>query len=103
MLLGAGDDPVPAACPTLRLESRTPLVVRGEQFRAGEIVRLTALTGLGPVTTTVGVHDGRFRATIPVRREGCGAVWAVRASGDRGSVAYLPLGEAPVSVPPPLD
>jgi hypothetical protein len=91
-----------AATPTLVLETRTPLVVRGVGFAPGERVTVTALTLAGPRRVLVRASaTGRFRARLP-GGQACGQALAVRARGERGSVATLRLVARPC-VPPPID
>jgi hypothetical protein len=89
--------------PALRVASRSPLVVRGQGFRAGEHVAVIAITGLGPRKARVVARDGAFRVRIAVPSTGCGAAYAARAVGDRGSRASVVFGEAAVCIPPPRD
>jgi hypothetical protein len=91
-----------ASKPALRMLDRQPLVVRGEGFHAGERVRVTALTGIGPRFATVTAVGGRFRVTFRLPTTGCSAARGVIARGSDGSVATMALGGG-VCVPPPRD
>jgi hypothetical protein len=92
-----------AAQPTLRLVDRQPLVVRGEGFRPGERITLVAATGLGPRMIRTTSRNGTFRATFRLADQPCAAAFAVRARGDRGSVAILRMPDSRPCVPPPRD
>jgi hypothetical protein len=87
--------------PALRIESRSPLIVRGTHFQPGERVLVVGLAGGSARRVTVTATNGTFRATVAPPR-GRGAVTAVRAKGDRGSEAYLATGHQSVSIPPPI-
>jgi hypothetical protein len=89
--------------PTLKLVDRQPLVVRGDGFRAGEKITLIATTGLGPRIIRMTSRNGSFRATFRLAEQPCAAAFAVRARGDRGSVAILRLARSKPCVPPPRD
>jgi hypothetical protein len=85
---------VPAAQPPparLTLTSRTPVVVRGDAFRAYEAVRLTVVA---KTTSAFRVRaNGRGIFTVTARGvtlSRCGAFY-VRAVGAGGSVAALKL------------
>ena len=94
--------PAGAAAPTLRVAGRTPLVLEGRGFKAGEHVRVSLITGLGPrfqrATVTAA---GSFRVAYRVPLAGCGKPFAARARGDYGSTAFVVLGKAARCVPPP--
>jgi hypothetical protein len=92
-----------AAAASLRVVSRSPLVVAGTGFSPGERVTVTAVTGLGPRTTRVVATAGRFRVTFRLPTTGCGAPFAVRAIGSAGTRVTMKLGKAAVCVPPPRD
>ena len=92
-----------AAQPTLRLVDRQPLVVRGEGFRPGERITLVAATGLGPRMTRTTARNGSFRATFRLADQPCAAAFAVRARGDRGSVAIMRMPESRPCIPPPRE
>jgi len=91
-----------ASKPALRMLDRQPLVVRGEGFQAGERVRVTALTGIGPRFATVTAVDGRFRVAFRLPGTGCSSARGVIARGSGGSVATMAL-DGGVCVPPPRD
>jgi len=92
-----------AAAPTLHLVGHRPFVVRGESFRAGERIVVTAVTPTGPKKVTVkATTAGRFRATLRLSDQPCGRATVVVAKGRAGSLATLRLGGAPC-VPPPID
>ena len=89
--------------PRLRLVAPQPLVVRGEQFRSGERVIVTALTLTGPKRIVVrATTRGRFGATFRLPNQPCGKAFAVRAVGSLGSRAMLRV-PPPPCVPPPID
>lgn len=91
-----------ASSSRLALETRTPLVVRGLGFEPGERVIVTALTLAGPRRVVVRASAaGRFRARLAVGLA-CEQALAVRARGDRASVATLRLAARPC-IPPPID
>lgn len=48
-------------------------------------------------------RNGSFRATFRLADQPCAAAFAVRARGDRGSVAILRMAESRPCVPPPRD
>ena len=89
--------------PRLARAQGEPLVLVGSGFTAGERVLVTLTTGYGPRQTRVVARGGRFRVSFRVPDKGCGAAWAARARGNRGSTATLTLGEAPPCIPPPRD
>src|SRR5262245_8909409 len=89
--------------PSLRVLSRSPLVVAGESFRPSESVSVAALTVLGPRSTKAVAGDGRFKVMFRLPTKGCGAPFAVRAVGSSGSRAMLRLGAVGTCVPPPRD
>ena len=87
---------------TLRVADRSPLVLVGDAFRPDERVLVTVTTPLGPKRARVVAVDGRFRVRfLRVDASGCGAGYAARVVGDRGSSAWLVLGKTPVCVRPP--
>jgi hypothetical protein len=92
-----------AASPTLKVVDRDPLVVRGDHFRAGEHVTVTALTGLGPRVVRTTARNGVFRVTFRLPDQACAAPRAIRARGDLGSLVTLPLPGPRICVPPPRD
>jgi hypothetical protein len=88
--------------PTLRLVTVQPLVVRGESFRPGEQVVVTALTALGPKRIVVrATARGRFGATFRLPDQPCGKAFAVRAVGSASRPATLAVPRPPC-VPPPI-
>jgi len=89
--------------PSLRIVSKSPLVVSGVSFVPNERVAVTALTGLGPRTTRTVAVGGRFRVALRVQSKGCGAAFAVRAIGGSGSRALIRMDSVGVCVPPPRD
>jgi len=91
-----------SAQPSLRVLDRHPLVVRGEGFRAGERVTVTALTGLGPRVVGTTAARGTFRVTFRLPAEPCAGARAVRAHGSLGSVAVKTIGPG-TCTPPPRD
>jgi hypothetical protein len=89
--------------PTLRLAGRQNLVVRGESFRAGERVVVTAVTSLGPRQVRVrATRGGSFRTTLHLSAQPCGRAVMVVAKGGAGSLATVRLTGSPC-VPPPID
>lgn len=105
--IGAAALAVPAAqsgtVPKLRLVTVQPLVVRGESFRSGERVTITALTASGSSRVLVRVSSaGRFKATVRFIARPCGTSLGVRAVGSLGSRATLRLPGVPC-IPPPVD
>ena len=92
-----------ARTPRLRLVGFQPLVVRGESFRSGERVVVTALTLTGPRRVVVrATTRGRFGATFRLPNQPCGKAFAVRAVGGLGSRATL-TGPGEACIPPPID
>jgi len=91
-----------ATTPKLRLIGTQPLVVRGESFRPGERVVLTALTPIGPKRLVVrATARGRLGATFRLPSQPCGKAFAIRATGLLGSRAVVAVPSAPC-VPPPI-
>jgi hypothetical protein len=79
----------PTATATVRVPDTTPFVVRGSRFKARENVRVVALVEGRHVKTTVATTTGAFTARFPgVSVRACMA-YIVRATGSKGSVAYL--------------
>lgn len=95
--------PAASPRPVLKLVDREPLVVRGESFRPGERVTVTAFTGLGPRVVRTTAYRGAFRATFRLPAQPCAAAWLVRARGSLGSTAALRLAQSGICVPPPRD
>ena len=87
--------------PVLTLVDREPLVIRGEGFRLGERVKVTAFTGLGPRVVRTTAYRGVFRATFRLPDQPCAAAWLVRAGGSLGSTAAMRLAVSRACVPPP--
>ena len=86
----------------LWVESTSPLVVRGEGFKPGEHVTVTAFTGTRPVTAKVKAKGiGTFRVRMQLTGAKCGGAKLVRARGDKGTVATIGL-DGGICVPPPL-
>ena len=91
-----------ATAPKLRLVWTQPLVVRGEAFKPGERVVVTALTPVGPKRVVVrATSRGRLGATFRLPSQPCGKAFAIRATGALGSRAVLAVPSAPC-VPPPI-
>src|SRR6185503_19355332 len=91
-----------ATTPRLRLVWTQPLVVRGESFRPGERVVVTALTPIGPKRVLVRASvRGRLGATFQLPSQPCGKAFAIRATGGLGSRAVVAVQSAPC-VPPPI-
>jgi hypothetical protein len=88
---------------SLVVESTSPLVVRGEGFKPGEEVTVTAFTGTRPATVKVKAKaaTGTFRARLRLSGGKCGGAKLVRARGDRGTVATIGL-DGGICIPPPL-
>lgn len=102
VLATAGPSGEPATTPTLRLVTTTPLVVRGEAFRARERVVVTAVTLTGPRRVVVqATARGRFGATFRLANQPCGKAFAVRAAGARGSRASVVV-PSRACIPPPI-
>jgi hypothetical protein len=97
---GTGVTATPVSRPALTVESMTPLVVRGTGFQPGEQVTVTAHRGARPQTVTVKAVRGSFRANMRMATSKCGGVRVVRALGDKGSVATVPINGG-ICVPPP--
>ncbi len=89
-----------AGAPALRVESASPLVVRGTNFRGGERVTVTVATGTGPVVVTVRARNGSFRVALSTPPAGCKSARFVRARGDKGSVASVVVHQG-FCIPPP--
>ena len=91
-----------ATAPKLRLVWTQPLVVRGEAFKPGERVVVTALTPIGPKRILVrATVRGRLGATFRLPNQPCGKAFSIRAIGSLGSRAVLAVPSAPC-VPPPI-
>lgn len=91
-----------ASTPRLRLVWTQPLVVRGESFKPGERVVVTALTPVGPKRIVVrATVRGRLGATFRLPNQPCGKAFVVRAAGSFGSRAVIAVPSAPC-VPPPI-
>ena len=91
-----------ATAPKLRLVWTQPLVVRGEAFKPGERVVVTALTPVGPKRVVVrATSRGRLGATFRLPSQPCGKAFAIRATCALGSRAVLAVPSAPC-VPPPI-
>jgi hypothetical protein len=104
--IGAAALAVPAAqsgTVPKRLVTVQPLVVRGESFRPGERVTITALTASGSSRVLVRASSaGRFKATVRFIARPCGTSLGVRALGSLGSRTTLRLPGVPC-IPPPVD
>ncbi len=105
--IGAAALTVPAAqsgtAPKLRLVTVQPLVVRGESFRPGERVVVTAMTPSGAKRVVVrATSRGRLGAAFGLPNQPCGKAFAVRAVGAASRPATLAV-PAPPCVPPPID
>jgi hypothetical protein len=94
-----------ATTPRLRVVAQQPLTVRGEGFRRGERVTITALTarGLSKRIVVRSTSRGRFGVTVRLPAQPCGGGFAVRAIGSLGSRATLMVPGGRVCVPPPVD
>jgi hypothetical protein len=88
----------PAEQPTLRLDSRAPVVVHGTHFRAGERVTLVLGAGQRSSTRVRAGAAGAFRARFAVSLGRCALV-SVQAFGSQGSRARLLRPRAPDCVP----
>lgn len=89
--------------PSLKVVTRTPLVVRGSGFHASERVVVTAMTLTGPRQVNVrATVAGRFVATLRIPSQPCARAFAVRAVGARGSSATVRV-PASACIPPPID
>ena len=97
-----------STAPKLRVVGLQPLVVRGEAFKPGERVVVTAFTPIGPKRVVVRASTrGRLGATFRLPSQPCGKAFAVRATGGLGSRAVLavpstPCVPPPIRVPPPI-
>jgi hypothetical protein len=90
------------ANPALRAASTRPLVVVGTGFKAGERVRVTALSSLRSRSVLVTASRlGVFRARLGLFAQPCGRPFAVRARGTAGSIATMRMPSLPC-VPPPI-
>jgi hypothetical protein len=79
----------PTASPALTVPDTTPFVVRGSRFKANEKVRVVAQVEGRHVKTVFATAGGVFTARFPgVSVQGCTA-YIVRATGSKGSSAYL--------------
>ena len=79
----------PSATATVRVPDTTPFVVQGSRFQARENVRVVALFQGRHVKTTVATVAGVFTLRFPkVSIRACMA-YIVRATGSKGSVAYV--------------
>lgn len=89
--------------PSLRVRSLSPLVLRGQQFRALERVTLTVRAGDVTKRRTVrATRQGSFTTSFAVvTADRCSSnIWA-SATGHRGSAASLRLGKLPQLQCPP--
>jgi|SRR6188472_4585348 hypothetical protein len=101
-LTGVAPSAGAAVAPKLRLVWTQPLVVRGESFRPGERVVVTALTPTGPKRVVVwATVRGRLGATFRLPSQPCGKAFAIRATGGLGSRAVVAVPSSPC-VPPPI-
>ena len=101
-LVGGVPTGTATTAPKLRLVGTQPLVVRGESFRPGERVDMTALTPIGPKRIVVrATPGGRLGATFRLPNQPCGKAFAIRATGRLGSRAVLAVPGSPC-VPPPI-
>jgi hypothetical protein len=79
----------PTAAAVVRVPDTTPFVVRGDRFRPNERVRVVALVGRRHVKTVVATAKGVFTARFPgISVRECNG-YIVRATGSKGSTAYL--------------
>ena len=79
----------PTAAATLSVPDTTPFAVRGSRFQAREQVRVVALVEGRHVKTAVATAAGVFTVRFSgVSVRGC-AAYIVRATGSKGSVAYV--------------
>ena len=75
--------------PVVRVPDTTPFVVRGTRFQPNERVRVVARVDRRHVKTVVATAKGVFRARFPgVSVRDC-AGYVVRATGSKGSTAFL--------------
>jgi hypothetical protein len=93
-LIRSSDD-AQARAPSLRLVRKTPLTVRGEEFRPAERVRLRAMLNRGTVATANG--HGSFVAQFGAPKTRCDLVRVI-AVGSEGSHAVLKLLPAPACI-----
>jgi hypothetical protein len=92
-----------ARAPSLKVLTRSPLLVAGQSFAPGERVTVTALTGLGPRIAHTTARSGHFRARFPLPSSGCAAAFGVRAVGSAGSRVTTIFAKATNCLPPPRD
>lgn len=79
----------PTAAATVRVPDTTPFVVRGSRFKAREKVRVVAQVDGRHVKTVVATATGVFTARFSdVSVQACTG-YIVRATGSKGSYAYL--------------
>jgi hypothetical protein len=79
----------PSATPALRVPDTAPFSVRGLRFKAREQVRVVAQVEGRHVKSVVATATGVFTARFPnVSVQGCSG-YIVRATGSKGSHAYL--------------
>jgi len=98
---------VPAATavskPGLVLVTKRPFVVKGERFRAGERVTLTAMTAIGPRVVRVNAGpSGGFKVAFRLPNQPCSAPFVVRARGAT-AVATMKVALGLRCTPPPVD
>jgi hypothetical protein len=79
----------PTAAPALRVPDTAPFSVRGLRFKAREKVRVVAQVEGRHVKTVLATATGVFTARFPALSvQGCSG-YIVRATGSKGSRAYL--------------
>lgn len=101
-LVGAVPPGTAGTAPKLMLVRTQPLVVRGESFKPGERVVVSALTSIGSKRIVVrATSRGRLGASFAFPDQPCGKAFAVRAVGVLGSRAVLKVPSTPC-VPPPI-
>ena len=77
------------ATATVRVPDTAPFVVQGNRFKAGEQVRVVALVEGRHVKTTVASAAGAFTARFSAISVRVCMAYIVRATGSKGSVAFL--------------
>jgi len=88
--------------PALTLVDPEPLTVRGMQFKAGEVVLVRAILRSGPrlsKSVTTGARGG-FTAKFQSAEVDACSSYAIRATGSRGSRAFLTVHPPPCGPSP---
>jgi hypothetical protein len=91
-----------AVRPTLRLVDRHPFVVRGQHFKAGEVVKVVLTANEQRSIKLTANEDGSFTANfgdVSIPRCTGFAVWALGARGSRAALKLLAPACLPVAKP----